>query len=469
MKNELIRLRSIYASENNSTLDGADFKIYRGEVLELVGGFHAGKRLLTEIIDGTHIPERGYRFIHGKPEDWVCPAQNLRVKHLKKNFGLIGQMTVWENIATYRRRKAPFSGFLMPERMRSKVQEMLYLYGLEADSRIMADRLTSIQKFAVALIKAKLEGVELILAENSELEYSVSGYRLMERILRLCREQGIAVMLYGIDTSGFLPLADRVCLIDGGRIIWEENVSESDGPRAFSSRGTMSFQLNIPLRQSPAAGETAPKIRVETRRFQIDGSGGQFFMLVDPEQSLSNVMPDPEIRAFFLQDPKKKAHVRQIDFSNFDRLVKWMSPSDNLIFGLPLKISRYGVIVPHLKQYLLQKFVEWSEEESYLHMKDCESLVIGERIKLAAFRLKMERPDVIIFRHFQLLDQNSRAIVQSVLSPLLEEGTFFIGLTALDYFCDFADGYFLVIDGACSERMDYHRIQAALLGNKEEK
>ena len=129
MKNELIRLRSIYASENNSTLDGVDFKIYRGEVLELVGGFHAGKRLLTEIIDGTHIPERGYRFIHGKPEDWVCPAQNLRVKHLKKNFGLIGQMTVWENIATYRRRKAPFQGSLCQKECGQKYRKCCIFMG----------------------------------------------------------------------------------------------------------------------------------------------------------------------------------------------------------------------------------------------------------------------------------------------------------------------------------------------------
>ena len=34
MKNELIRLRSIYEEKNNSALRGLDFKIYKGEVVE---------------------------------------------------------------------------------------------------------------------------------------------------------------------------------------------------------------------------------------------------------------------------------------------------------------------------------------------------------------------------------------------------------------------------------------------------
>lgn len=43
MKNELIRLRSIYEEKNNSALRGLDFKIYKGEVVGVVGRFHFRK------------------------------------------------------------------------------------------------------------------------------------------------------------------------------------------------------------------------------------------------------------------------------------------------------------------------------------------------------------------------------------------------------------------------------------------
>ena len=472
MKSELIRLQSVHAAENNSVLKGADFKIHKGEAVGLVGGFHSGKMLLMEIIAGTYIPEQGYRFIHGEPVNFHCPASDLRVKHLKKNFGLIGPMTVWENIATYHREGKRFPKFLLPERIRSQVQEMLVLYGIEADCGILVEQLTAIQKFAGALIKARLEGIELILVESSELEYSVSGFRLMEQLLRLCREQGMSVILSGIDTGGFSTLLDRVCLIEAGRIIWEEQVREGPLPEVFSARGAMPVKLNIPLDRRPQTPGRERLMEVLGDNFRVTGGSGQFLMVLDPEQALNNAFPDSAVSAFFHAEEGtgkagRTARVRQIDFSCFDRLVKWMSPADNLIFGLSSKMSRCGIVMPHLKRYVLQEFAEWTGEKEYLGRKDCESLRIGERIRIAAFRLKMDKPEVVIFRHYQLLDQDCRAVVLSVLSDLLEEGTVLIGISALDHFSDFADGYYLMMNGKCSERMDYRQIQDALLVSEE--
>ena len=61
MKNELIRLRSIYEEKNNSALRGLDFKIYKGEVVGVVGRFHSGKTLLLEILEGNCVPDQGIR------------------------------------------------------------------------------------------------------------------------------------------------------------------------------------------------------------------------------------------------------------------------------------------------------------------------------------------------------------------------------------------------------------------------
>lgn len=472
MKNELIRLHAVHAAENNSALRGADFKVYKGEAIGLVGGFHSGKMLLMEIIAGTYVPHQGYRFVRGKPVSFECPETDLQVKHLKKNFGLIGPMTVWENIATYRRRKKRFSGFLMPERIQSQVRELLLLYGIEADTGTLADQLSAIQKFAVALIKAKLEGIELVLVENSELEYSVYGFRLMHRLLKLCREQGMSVVFSGIEAGWFSPLLDRVCLIDAGRIIWEEQMQEKYLPEAASACDTMAASFNIPVERCTVAENRQISVRVSSSQFTITGESGRFFMLLDPEQTLDGAFPDPDICASFIPAAKRgekdrHARVFQIDFSCFDRLVKWMSPADNLIFGLSSKTGSCGVVKPHLKKYMLQEFVRWTGEEKYLEIKDCKSLVIGERIKIAAFRLKIDKPDVVVFRHFQLLDQDSRAILLPVLAKLLQEGTVLIGISTLDHMEDFADGYFLMVSGKCSGRMNYRQLRAALFKSEE--
>ncbi len=466
MKNELLRLTSIWTVENNSMLKGADFRICRGESVGLIGGFHSGKRLLMEIVAGTCIPSKGYRFLYGKPVGWGATDGMPKVKHLKKNFGLIGSMKIWENIATYSGEERQFPRIFSPKSMQEKVEHMMAVYGIRADVKTPVDKLTAIQKFAAALMKARLEGVELVLVEDSELEYSVSGFRLMEKLLCLCRDQGMSVMFSGIDMGGFAPLLDRVCLIDAGRIIWEEQAGENFSNKSIFSYGTISAKLNIPVKRLPVDLSCRPSVRIDGAHFSISGKTGEFLLLLEPEPEPGDIFPEPDIHAAFISETERgkrqKLRIRQIDFTYFGGLVKWMSPADNLAFGLSEKTGRFGIVKPHLKRYILKEFVKWTGEEKYLEMRDCESLVIGERIKIAAFRLKLERPDVVVFRHYQLLDQDSREIVLQVFSELLGKGTVLAGISALDNFFDFADGYFLMTGGMCSERMDYPTIRSVL-------
>lgn len=188
-------------------------------------------------------------------------------------------------------------------------------------------------------------------------------------------------------------------------------------------------------------------------------------MVSDPEQELHDAFLDSNVCAEFLPTEEgqtvRSAYVRRVDFSCFSHMVKWMSPADNLVFGLTIGSNRFGVIKPHMKKYVLNEFVRWTGDDKYLTMKNCSSLRADERIKLAAFRLKMDRPDVILFRYYHLLDQYSREIVLPVFAELLERGTFLIGITAQEKFVDFADGYYLM-NGSCGRRLSYQQIQAAL-------
>lgn len=457
MKNELIRLRSIYEEKNNSALRGLDFKIYKGEVVGVVGRFHSGKTLLLEILEGNCVPDRGIRFIRGTMCGWEKVPDNIEVRNLKKNFGLIGQMTVWENIATFRA-KGKQSHFLVPNRMRSFIREQLELYGVDVSLGISVDRLSAVQKFAVALIKAKLEGADLIMAETSELEYSVSGFELMHRILGTAKAQGTSVLFSGIDAGWLGALMDRICLINDGQILWEEEIWGKGIPsRAVSEAGKMP----ITKKKSKKWDE---EIHVIGQKFSLSGYRGEFIALIDQEDTLDGLLLNQNLTAELYAKTGKKHTLRihQIDFSNFGYLVKWMSPKDNLIFGLSDKTSQHGIIKKHLKKYLLQEFVHWSRDERYFDMTDCEFLTIRERIRIAAFRLKLEKPDVILFWHYHMLDQDSRQIVLSVLSELLYEGTLLLGIFTPVECPNSADGYISMTQKGRSGRMTYEEVKPLL-------
>lgn len=457
MKSELIRLRSVYDEANNSALRGLDFKIYKGEIVGLAGGFHSGKTLLLEILAGNHKPTQGARFVQGKISSWEKTAVSLHVRNLKINFGLIGPMTVWENIVTYRD-QGKKRHFLIQNRMRSRIREQLKRYGLEVSLGTPIEHLSAVQKFAVALIKAQLEDADLVLAETSELEYSVPGFELMHRILGTAKANGISILFSGTDAGWLGPLMDRICLIDAGQILWEEEVWGKGIPsRAVSATEKLPFHKD-------AEKEHKKSIMVSGEAFCVSGEEGEFLAILDTDETLGGEFPYREMRAFFEKTGGKRRvpKLRQIDFANFGTLVKWMSPGDNLIFGLADKTSSFGITKPHLRNYMLQKFVGWSGDERYLSMKNCESLTIRERIKIASFRLKMEKPEILLFRHLQILDQNSRKMVLSVLSDLQKEGTFLIGIFTPVECPDSADGYIAVTKRTSSERMSYSEMMETL-------
>ena len=95
-------------------------------------------------------------------------------------------------------------------------------------------------------------------------------------------------------------------------------------------------------------------------------------------------------------------------------------------------------------------------------MTDCEFLTIRERIRIAAFRLKLEKPDVILFWHYHMLDQDSRQVVLSVLSELLYEGTLLLGIFTPVECPNSADGYITMTQKGKSGRMTYEKVKPLL-------
>ena len=206
------------------------------------------------------------------------------------------------------------------------------------------------------------------------------------------------------------------------------------------------------------------EIHVMGQKFNISGHRGEFIALIDQEDTLGGLLPNQKLIAELDAKTEKKhtIHVHQVDFSNFGYLVKWMSPEDNLIFGLSDKTSQHGIIKNHLKKYLLQEFVHWARDERYFDMTDCEFLTIRERIRIAAFRLKLEKPDVILFWHYHMLDQDSRQVVLSVLSELLYEGTLLLGIFTPVECPNSADGYISMTQKGRSRRMTYEEVKPLL-------
>lgn len=460
MKDELVRLRSVYTKKNNSALYGADIDILKGEAVGIIGDFHSGKSLVMGAIEGSLVPEKGYRFYKGRPVPWKDEKWPLRTRHLKNNYGLIDNMTIWENMTVFRK---PGEGILLSTNVKNKVQELIYGYGIRLDADTAVERLKPVEKFVVAVIKEILRGTELIMAEDTQLEYDSSAFTLMETLLKKCREMGVSVLISGIDQGWYSSLLDRINYIENGRCIW---VDDRSSKGTFDTNIYGGSPLDIGLdKTGTVTGNLHEALRISFPDFSIGARKGEFIMIIDPERTLNR--PFKNVAAYQVLGPgalsRREVRTRQIDFTEFGALIRWMTPADNLVFGLDDRISDHGLLKAHLKSYFLKEFTEWSGNKKYMDMTDCQGLTIKDRIEMAVFKLRIEKPDVLIFRHFQILDQNCRKMVRDALSELTAQGSIVVGITTLERFSDLADGYYLISGGSCSDRMDHHQISTALI------
>ena len=77
-------------------LDRVDFSVMRGEIHALVGENGAGKSTLIKILAGVHTADAGEISIGGTP---LASYARPPIAFIHQDLGLVGSMTVAENIA----------------------------------------------------------------------------------------------------------------------------------------------------------------------------------------------------------------------------------------------------------------------------------------------------------------------------------------------------------------------------------
>ena len=104
---ELIRMQGItktYGSRKNAALSGFDLTVQEGEMLAVMGRSGAGKSTLLNLLAGIDRPESGsYRFAGEDmlrlTGDRMTVFRRDRIGMIYQHFALIGDYTVYENIA----------------------------------------------------------------------------------------------------------------------------------------------------------------------------------------------------------------------------------------------------------------------------------------------------------------------------------------------------------------------------------
>ncbi|MFC5800525.1 ABC transporter ATP-binding protein [Streptomyces formicae] len=194
-------------------LDGLDLDVAPGELLALLGPSGCGKTTALRVLAGFEQPDEGQALLDG--EDLVpVPANRRDTAMVFQSYSLFPHLTAADNVAFgLRMRKVGGA-----ER-RARAAELLELIGLPGHGGRFPHQLSGGQQQRVALARALALRPRLLLLDEplSALDAQVR-VALREEIRRLQLELGITTVFVTHDQEEALSMADRVAVMNQGRL-----------------------------------------------------------------------------------------------------------------------------------------------------------------------------------------------------------------------------------------------------------
>jgi sulfate/thiosulfate transport system ATP-binding protein len=198
-------------------LDGVGLEVRDGEFIALLGPSGSGKTTLLRVLAGLERPDGGNIQFNG--EDLI--AQNVRERgagFVFQHYALFRHMTVAQNIA-FGLKVRPKETRPPKEAIKRRVEELLSLVQLEGMGKRYPSQLSGGQRQRVALARALAIEPKLLLLDEPFGALDAKVRKELRRWLRrLHREMGLTSVFVTHDQEEALDLADRVAIMNKGKI-----------------------------------------------------------------------------------------------------------------------------------------------------------------------------------------------------------------------------------------------------------
>jgi NitT/TauT family transport system ATP-binding protein len=195
------------------TVDGVDLEVEQGAFHCLVGRSGCGKTTLLKLAAGLLVPDSGRVVFKGRTHDAIGPG----IGFVFQSPNLLEWHRVIDNVLL------PVSLHHRPTAAeRAQALQLLDQLGLAAHAQKYPRQLSGGQQSRVALARALiLQPALLLLDEPFAALDAITREELQRDLLQMCRERGTSVLFVTHDIAEAVYLADRVDVIDAGRIAQE--------------------------------------------------------------------------------------------------------------------------------------------------------------------------------------------------------------------------------------------------------
>ncbi len=210
-----------------------DLEIKEGEFIALAGQSGSGKTTLLRIIAGL---EKAQGSLKVGDEIWMdekhtLPPQKRKIGFVFQDYALFPNMTVLQNL-------------LFVQKDHALAEQLLKMTGLTELKERLPSTLSGGQKQRVSLCRAMMNRPKILLMDEplSALDPEMRT-KLQQEILALHKDFGTTTIMVSHDPSEIYRLANRVVVLDHGKIIEDDTpkraLLKTSGSQKFSFEGEL--------------------------------------------------------------------------------------------------------------------------------------------------------------------------------------------------------------------------------------
>jgi ABC-type sugar transport system ATPase subunit len=201
-------------------LAAADFAVYPGETVALVGDNGAGKSTLIKILCGAVQPDDGVIRIGGEEVRFASP-RDARVRGISvvyQDLALVDGFDVAHNVFLGR---VPSRWFRVDrKRMARETRRVLAELTVELPSvRTPVRFLSGGQRQAVAIARAVHQGGQLLIMDEPTAALGVQEGTKVLQLIESLKSRDLAIVVVSHNLEHVFAIADRIVVLRGGRVV----------------------------------------------------------------------------------------------------------------------------------------------------------------------------------------------------------------------------------------------------------
>jgi len=268
-----LRAEDITVRYGNATvLENAAIEVRAGEVVCVVGDNGAGKSTLIKVLSGVVEPRHGSISLSGEPVEFKGPsdARKAGIETVYQDLALCQNLGIAHNLVLGDEPRRRLLGLIPVRDDRSAIERarkrLAALNVSVADFNRPVERLSGGQRQSVAISRVLHGDVRIVILDEPTAALGVTQTAEVLRLVRGVADAGHGVVLISHDVEDIFEVADRVLVLQLGRVIFDGPIADLDRLellRLMAGRTRPSEDRPVPARNGgrpDAEPETDPHL-----------------------------------------------------------------------------------------------------------------------------------------------------------------------------------------------------------------